>query len=100
MPFHKITSKNDLKELLEIYEDDAIFEILETKEEITLSNLLINYNNQKINNMLEKLISLLNSNDWFYGDEWVQIAKGKYALPKNIKDVKDKTIRIIKTKRV
>lgn len=47
--------------------------------------------------MLEKLISLLNSNDWYEGDEWVQIAKGKYALPKNIKDVKEKAIRIIKT---
>jgi hypothetical protein len=48
--------------------------------------------------MLEKIIDLLNVNDWWEGDEYVQIAKGKYAIPKNLKEIKEKAIRIIKTK--
>jgi len=48
--------------------------------------------------MLEKIIDLLNMNEWYDGDEYVQIAKGKYALPKSLKDIKEKAIRIIKTK--
>lgn len=47
--------------------------------------------------MLEKIIDLLNMNDWYNGDEYVQVAKGKYSLPKSLKDIKEKAIRIIKT---
>ena len=47
--------------------------------------------------MLEKIIDLLNMNDWCEGDEYVQVAKGKYSLPKSLKDIKEKAIRIIKT---
>lgn len=36
MEHHKITCEQDLIELQEIYEDDSIFEILETSEETTL----------------------------------------------------------------
>ena len=39
--------------------------------------------------MLEKIIDLLNMNEWYNGDEYVQVAKGKYALPKTLKDIKD-----------
>ena len=49
--------------------------------------------------MLEKIIDILNMNDWYYGDEYVQIAKGKYTLPRNFKDIKEKAIRIIKNKK-
>lgn len=55
------------------------------------------YKTKKYINMLEKIILLLNSDDWYSGDEWVQIAKGRYAYPKNFNDIKDKAIRIIKT---
>jgi hypothetical protein len=48
--------------------------------------------------MLEKIIALLNTNEWYEGDEWVQIAKGKYQYPKTLNDIKDKAIRMLKTK--
>ena len=38
----------DIKKLMSIYEDDAVFEILETHEEITLPDLLFYYDNQEI----------------------------------------------------
>ena len=42
MEHHKITNENDLIKLQESYETDAIFEILETGEEITLSDFRYN----------------------------------------------------------
>lgn len=48
MPHHKITCKNDIERLQDRYEDDAIFEILETHEEITLPDLLMVYDGQGI----------------------------------------------------
>lgn len=48
--------------------------------------------------MLEKIIQMLQLDNWYDGDEYIQIAKGKYALPKNLSDIKDKAIRIIRTK--
>ena len=35
--------------------------------------------------MLEKIIDLLNMNEWYDGDEYVQIAKGKYERPTTFK---------------
>lgn len=43
MPHHKITCKQDLIDLQEWpYEDGAIFEILETCEEVTIPDFLYN----------------------------------------------------------
>ena len=39
MQHHKITCEKDLIKLQEIYEDDSIFEVLESKEELTLPDL-------------------------------------------------------------
>ena len=50
--------------------------------------------------MLKGIIELLNMNNWYDGDEYVQIAKGKYELPTKFIDIKDKAIRIIKTKKI
>lgn len=47
--------------------------------------------------MLKGIIDMLNLNDWYSGDEYVQIAKGKYELPTSIKDIKDKALRVLKT---
>jgi hypothetical protein len=47
--------------------------------------------------MIDKIIEMLNLSEFYDGDEYIQIAKGKYALPKNLTDIKDKVIRIIKT---
>jgi hypothetical protein len=47
--------------------------------------------------MIDKIIEMLNLSEFYDGDEYIQIAKGKYALPKNLTDIKDKAIRIIKT---
>lgn len=40
---------------------------------------------------------MLNINEFYDGDEYIQIAKGKYSLPTSLSDIKDKVIRIIKT---
>ena len=48
MEHHKITSKSDIITLQEIYEDDAIFEVLDTGEEVTLPELLFGYDYQEI----------------------------------------------------
>ena len=48
MQHHTIKSIEDIKKLQEFYEDDAIFEILETGEEITLSDLAYVYDDQEI----------------------------------------------------
>ena len=42
MNWHIIQNEKDVVELQKIYEDDSIFEILETGEEITLPNLRYN----------------------------------------------------------
>jgi len=42
MEHHKITKEQDLIDLQEFYEDDDIFEILETKEEITIPDFRYN----------------------------------------------------------
>jgi hypothetical protein len=47
--------------------------------------------------MIDKIIEMLNLSEFYDGDEYIQIAKGKYALPKNLNDIKDRVIRIIKT---
>jgi hypothetical protein len=49
--------------------------------------------------MLEKIIAMLNVNPWYEGDQYVQVAKGKYALPKSIKDLSNIIVRSIKNKR-
>lgn len=48
MPHHKITCTDDIRKLQAIYEDGAIFEILETHEEMELTTLLHFYNGQVI----------------------------------------------------
>jgi hypothetical protein len=48
MKHHKIKSIDDIKKLQAIYEDGAIFEILETGEEMELTNLLFFYDGQEI----------------------------------------------------
>ena len=40
MKHHKITNKNDIIKLKEFYEDDSIFEVLETGLDGTLDDLL------------------------------------------------------------
>lgn len=40
MKLNKITSIDDLRALQEIYEDDAIFEVLETGEQMTLPDMI------------------------------------------------------------
>ena len=42
MNHHKITSEKDVIELQKYYEDDAIFELFSTGEEVTLSELRYN----------------------------------------------------------
>ena len=48
MPIHKIKSTDDIRKLQAIYEDDAIFEILETHEEMELTTILHFYDGQEI----------------------------------------------------
>ena len=48
MKHHIIKCGQDITDLMEVYEDDAIFENLETKEEFTLSDLLYLYDDQEI----------------------------------------------------
>lgn len=38
--------------------------------------------------MIKKMLELLNSNDWYIGDEDIDIAKGKYQAPTNLKEVR------------
>jgi len=47
--------------------------------------------------MLKSIIDMLNLDNWYLGDEYVQIAKGKYELPTSIKDIKDKAVRVLTT---
>ena len=48
MEWYTIKSEADIVHLMKIYEDGAIFEILETKEEISLPDLLHLYDGQVI----------------------------------------------------
>lgn len=48
MPHYKITCKQDIIDLQEKYEDNAIFENIETGEEFCLADLLFLYDNQEI----------------------------------------------------
>jgi len=48
MPHHKIRSEQNIKNLIDRYEVDAIFEILETGEEMTLPDMLHLYDGQEI----------------------------------------------------
>jgi len=48
MPHHTIKSEQDIKDLMEKYEDDAIFENLETGEEFCLCDLLYLYDGQEL----------------------------------------------------
>lgn len=38
--------------------------------------------------MIENIVILLSSYDWLIGDEDIDIAKGKYELPENLKEYK------------
>lgn len=38
--------------------------------------------------MIKEIINLLNSNDFYIGDEDIDIAKGKYEAPLELKEVK------------
>ena len=39
--------------------------------------------------MLKNIIDLLNEDDWYIGDEYIDIAKGKYKLPMNWKEARE-----------
>ena len=39
--------------------------------------------------MIKSIITALKSFDWYVDDEDIQIAKGKYKIPVNIKEYKD-----------
>ena len=39
--------------------------------------------------MIQNIISLLSVDDWINNDEDIQIAKGKYQLPRSIKELKE-----------
>ena len=43
--------------------------------------------------MIKDIIDLLNTSDWFIGDEIVDIAKGKYKAPQSLKEMKQNVIR-------
>lgn len=47
---------------------------------------------------MKEILELLQSNEFYDGDEFIQIAKGKYLLPTTFTKLKNKIIRIIKTK--
>lgn len=38
--------------------------------------------------MIKNIIDLLNSSDWYVGDEEIDIAKGKYQAPKSLKEMR------------
>lgn len=38
--------------------------------------------------MIKDIVKALISNDWFINDEDIDIAKGKYALPKTFKEAR------------
>jgi hypothetical protein len=38
--------------------------------------------------MIKNIIDLLNTSDWYVGDEDIDIAKGKYEAPKSLKKLR------------
>lgn len=38
--------------------------------------------------MIKSILKLLNANDWFVGDEDIDISKGKYEAPLRFKEIK------------
>lgn len=40
--------------------------------------------------MIKEIITLLNMDDWHVGDEYIDIAKGKYSLPKTWGEAKNR----------
>jgi hypothetical protein len=38
--------------------------------------------------MIKNIIDLLNTSDWYVGDEDIDIAKGKHQAPKSLKEMK------------
>ena len=38
--------------------------------------------------MIKNIIDLLNTSDWYVGDEDIDIAKGKYKAPSSLKELK------------
>jgi len=38
--------------------------------------------------MIKTIIDLLNADDWYIGDEDIDIAKGKYQAPVNLKQLR------------
>lgn len=49
--------------------------------------------------MIKAIIACLASQDWLIGDEDIDIAKGKYELPENLKEYKNNKKRWQKTRR-
>lgn len=49
---------------------------------------------------MEEIFRLLQMNDWYEADEIVQVAKGKYAFPRNYKEMYKKIKRQIKSKKI
>lgn len=43
--------------------------------------------------MIKEIVDLLNTNDWYIGDEDIDIAKGKYKAPESLKEIKQTTLR-------
>ena len=38
--------------------------------------------------MIKNIIDLLNTSDWYVGDEDIDIAKGKYQAPQSLKEMR------------
>lgn len=38
--------------------------------------------------MIKEIIEMLNSDDWYIGDEDIDIAKGKYKAPTKLSEIK------------
>lgn len=43
--------------------------------------------------MIKDILDLLNSQDWFVGDEDIDIAKGKYKAPTKLSEIKQTRLR-------
>jgi hypothetical protein len=47
---------------------------------------------------MREIIEMLQMNDWIKGDEYIQIAKGKYHYPSTFKSWIEKIKRLVKNK--
>lgn len=47
---------------------------------------------------MKEIIDILNSQPFYGGDEWIEIAKGKYSIPKDTKGWWNKIKRYCKNK--